>query len=241
MRVLVYSPVPAIALTISVACGLADIECEIEPSQQEFGSKLFRDPDAVGVFWAMGPASAAEVCRRLRMAEVRNVLFATIEDAGNKAPVGRALALNAGIDDIQPWPIDDAELIARLFALHRRRRDGDPAMIQLPGCTLHVPTGELVGAAARVHLTKQEAALLTALAVRPGMVMSKALCMLALYNGHSEPEIKIIDVYICKLRKKITTATGGFDVIETVWGQGYRFIAEGYPPAYSELGQRLQR
>ncbi|ESY73406.1 helix-turn-helix domain-containing protein, partial [Mesorhizobium sp. LNHC229A00] len=90
-----------------------------------------------------------------------------------------------------------------------------------------------------VHLTKQESALLAALASRPGMLVTKAMCMLALYQGHSEPHAKIIDVFACKLRKKIAAATGGLDCIETVWGHGFRFVSEGYRPEVGSFGKRL--
>jgi two-component system cell cycle response regulator CtrA len=42
-----------------------------------------------------------------------------------------------------------------------------------------------------------------------------------LYGGMAEPELKIIDVFVCKLRKKLTAATAGENYIETVWGRGY--------------------
>lgn len=243
MRVVICSPIPGITIDIGATLSAADIGHDVEPSQQEFGSLLFRDPDAIGLFWAMGPASAAEVCRRLRMGDVRNPLFAVIEaeSSGITGGAGRALALHAGADDIQPWPLDSGELIARLFALARRKRTVDGDAYALPGgCTFHVERGELVVANGPVvHLTRQESVLLAALASRPGMLMTKAMCMLTLYQGHNEPGAKIIDVYVCKLRKKIAAATGGLDVVESVWGKGYRFIREGYRPAIGELGKRV--
>ena len=42
-----------------------------------------------------------------------------------------------------------------------------------------------------------------------------------LYGGMDEPELKIIDVFICKLRKKLAAAIDGDNYIETVWGRGY--------------------
>lgn len=240
MRVVVSSPSPSVGMSISIACSMADISCEAEPSLQEFGSMLFRDPEAIGVFWCMGPASAAENCRRLRMAEVYNPLLAVIEniDVGSAAAVGRAQVLTAGGDDVQPWPIDESELIARLFAIARWQRDGSGSAIKLPGCTFHPERSEISGPAGSIHLTGNETTLLQALASRPNLLISKAMCMLALYNGRDEAEIKIIDVYVCKLRKKIMAATAGVDVIQTVWGQGYRFIPEGVEPAGLMAGGR---
>ncbi|TGP22324.1 MULTISPECIES: response regulator transcription factor [unclassified Mesorhizobium] len=240
MHVLICSPNPSVTIQIEATLEAVDIACEVEPAPQEFGSLLFRDPDAIGLFLALGPESAAKMCRDLRMGDVRNPLFALIDEQSIVfgAP-GRAVALNAGADDVQPWPIDVTELVSRLFALQRRQRDGNPSIIQLPGCILKPATGELVGDVAHVHLTHQETVFLTTLASRPGAVMTKPMLMLALYNGRDEAQLKIVDVLICKLRKKIAAATGGLDVLETVWGQGVRFIAEGYQPSFSAFGQRV--
>ncbi|TIU02389.1 MAG: response regulator transcription factor [Mesorhizobium sp.] len=240
MHVLICSPDPSVTIHIEATLEAVDIACDIEPAPQEFGSLLFRDPDAIGLFLVLGPESAAKMCRDLRLADVRNPLFALIDERSviTGAP-GRAVALNAGADDVQPWPIDATELVSRLFALQRRQRDGNPSIIQLPGCILKPSTGELIGDAAHIHLTSQETLLLTTLASRPGAVVTKAMCMLALYSGRDEPQLKIIDVFVCKLRKKIAAATGGLDVIQTVWGQGFRFVAEGYQPSFSTFGQRV--
>lgn len=239
-RVLVFSPNPSISIEIEAMLEAADIACEIEAAPQQFGSLLFRDPDALGVFVALGAKTAAKICSDLRVADVRNPLFALLDERSIvSGALGRAKALNAGADDAQPWPINGTELISRLFALERRQRDGNPSIVQMPGCILRPSTGELIGDAARVHLTTLETVLLTTLAARPGAIMTKPMCMLALYNGRDEAQIKIVDVLICKLRKKIAAATGGLDVLETVWGQGVRFVAEGYRPSYSEFGQRV--
>jgi two-component system, cell cycle response regulator CtrA len=42
-----------------------------------------------------------------------------------------------------------------------------------------------------------------------------------LYGGMDEPEVKIIDVFMCKLRKKLANVSNGKNYIETVWGRGY--------------------
>ena len=73
-----------------------------------------------------------------------------------------------------------------------------------------------------IKLTPTEYKVLELLSLRKNSVLTKEMCLNYLYNGLSEPEIKIIDVFICKLRKKIAAATGdGNGVIETVWGGGY--------------------
>jgi len=73
----------------------------------------------------------------------------------------------------------------------------------------------------RVHLTGKEYQMLELLSLRKGTTLTKEMFLNHLYGGMDEPELKIIDVFICKLRKKLTTATGGSNYIETVWGRGY--------------------
>ena len=72
-----------------------------------------------------------------------------------------------------------------------------------------------------LHLTGKEYGILELLALRKGTTLTKEQFLNHLYGGMDEPELKIIDVFICKLRKKLATATGGESYIETVWGRGY--------------------
>ena len=72
-----------------------------------------------------------------------------------------------------------------------------------------------------VHLTGKEYGILELLSLRKGTTLTKEMFLNHLYGGMDEPELKIIDVFICKLRKKLSAATGGDNYIETVWGRGY--------------------
>jgi len=74
---------------------------------------------------------------------------------------------------------------------------------------------------ARVHLTGKEYAMLELLSLRKGTTLTKDMFLNHLYSGMDEPDLKIIDVFICKLRKKLALASGDGDYIETVWGRGY--------------------
>ena len=75
--------------------------------------------------------------------------------------------------------------------------------------------------AARVHLTGKEYQMLELLSLRKGTTLTKEMFLNHLYGGMDEPELKIIDVFICKLRKKLAHACDGDNYIETVWGRGY--------------------
>ena len=72
-----------------------------------------------------------------------------------------------------------------------------------------------------VHLTGKEYAILELLTLRKGTIATREMLLNHLYGGTDEPELKILDVFVCKLRKKLAQAAGGDHYIETVWGRGY--------------------
>ena len=72
-----------------------------------------------------------------------------------------------------------------------------------------------------VHVTGTEYAILELLSLRKGTILTKEMFLDHLYGGTDEPEFKIIDVFVCKLRKKLAQATGGEHYNETIWGRGY--------------------
>jgi len=241
MNAALYSPDPTVTSAASVAASLAGIDCETAASLQALASALYRDPECVGVFWIGGWASAVEICREFRETGIRNPLLVIL--TGRSVDAGRpmrerVMVLNAGADDTQHAPIDDRETVARLQALHRRERDRALPFVALPGGAVYTPDKSAIEGAVTVGLTGQENRLFDLLASRPGVLVSRAMCMLALYNERDEPQVKIVDVFVCKLRKKLTAATGGINVIENVWGQGYRFCPEGVAPKVIPLYRR---
>jgi two-component system, cell cycle response regulator CtrA len=76
-----------------------------------------------------------------------------------------------------------------------------------------------------VHLSPKEYGILELLSLRKGTILTKEMFLNHLYGGTDEPELKIIDVFVCKLRKKLSQATGGSHNIDTIWGRGYRTIS----------------
>jgi DNA-binding response OmpR family regulator len=72
-----------------------------------------------------------------------------------------------------------------------------------------------------LHLTAKEYGILELLSLRKGTTVTKEMFLNHLYGGKNEPQLKVVDVFICKLRKKLSQATGGEQYIETVWGRGY--------------------
>jgi two-component system cell cycle response regulator CtrA len=129
-------------------------------------------------------------------------------------------ALNAGADDVVVRPYGNAELLARVHAVARRAKGFSINMLRVGKLTLNLDSKTLDADNHRVHLTQSEWRLLEILAMRKNVCVTKETLLDNLYGGMDEAEIKIIDVFICKLRKKLSAATGE-PCIETVWGRGY--------------------
>ena len=91
-----------------------------------------------------------------------------------------------------------------------------------------------------VHLTVKEYGILELLSLRKGTTLTKEMFLNHLYGGMDEPELKIIDVFVCKLRKKLAQATGGSHYIETVWGRGYVLRDPVVTPGTLTPGSEMQ-
>ncbi len=126
-----------------------------------------------------------------------------------------------GADDYMTKPFHREELVARIHAIIRRSKGHSQSIIHTGrvAVNLDAKTVEVEGKA--VHLTGKEYQMLELLSLRKGTTLTKEMFLNHLYGGMDEPELKIIDVFICKLRKKLSNATGGENYIETVWGRGY--------------------
>jgi two-component system cell cycle response regulator CtrA len=159
-----------------------------------------------------------DVLKKLRAAKVRTpvMILSGIGEMDSKVR-----ALGFGADDYITKPFHREELIARIQAVVRRSRGHSQSVIRTGklGVNLDAKTVEVDGS--RVHVTGKEYAMLELLSLRKGTTLTKDMFLNHLYNGIDEPEAKIIDVFICKLRKKLSLSCGGDNYIETVWGRGY--------------------
>lgn len=133
----------------------------------------------------------------------------------------KVAALAAGADDYMTKPFHKSELGARLTAVVRRSRGHTHSVIRTGVIALDLNTRSAEVCGQPIHLTPSEYKMLELLSLRKNTVLTKEACLNHLYSGLNEPEAKIIDVFICKLRKKIAAASGGESQIETVWGGGY--------------------
>jgi two-component system, cell cycle response regulator CtrA len=159
-----------------------------------------------------------EVLRRLRAAQVHTPVLIMSGRAGVDSKIK---ALGVGADDFMTKPFNGDELIARIQAVVRRSTGHSHSMIRTGKLVLDIDGRTAAIDNRRLHLTGKEYGVLELLCLRKGVILTKEALLNHLYGGMDEPELKIIDVFVCKLRKKLAAATGGDHYIETVWGRGY--------------------
>ncbi len=159
-----------------------------------------------------------EVLRRLRDARVETpvLILSGLTESDDKVK-----GLGTGADDYLTKPFDKAELMARIQAIVRRSKGHAQSVIRTGRLSVNLDAHTVEVDDQPVHLTGKEYGILELLSLRKGTTLTKEMFLNHLYGGMDEPELKIIDVFICKLRKKLSNATNGENYIETIWGRGY--------------------
>ena len=162
--------------------------------------------------------SGYEVLRSLRVAKVKTPILILSGMAGIEDKVK---GLGFGADDYLTKPFHKDELVARIHAIVRRSKGHAQSVISMGDLVIDLDEKMASVDGKRVPLTTKEYQMLELLGLRMGMTITKEMFLNHLYGGMDEPELKIIDVFICKLRKKLANASQGKNYIETVWGRGY--------------------
>ncbi|QIK79085.1 response regulator transcription factor [Sphingomonas piscis] len=159
-----------------------------------------------------------DVLKKIRIAKISTpvLILSGIGDMASKVS-----ALGFGADDYVTKPFHRDELTARIHAIVRRSKGHSQSVIRVGKLAVNLDSKSVEVDGRRVHLTGKEYAMLELLALRKGSTLTKDMFLNHLYGGLDEPELKIIDVFICKLRKKLRLASDGIDYVETVWGRGY--------------------
>ena len=159
-----------------------------------------------------------EVLRRLRDARVDTPVLIL---SGLTETEDKVKGLGFGADDYLTKPFEKTELLARVQAIVRRSRGHAQSMISTGKLNVNLDARTVDVDGRPLHLTGKEYGILELLSLRKGTTLTKEMFLNHLYGGMDEPELKIIDVFVCKLRKKIQSATKGDNYIHTVWGRGY--------------------
>lgn len=180
-------------------------------------AKLY-DYDLILLDLNLPDMSGHEVLRQLRLAKVDTpiLILSGSDDTENKIK-----GFGFGADDYLTKPFHREELVARIHAIIRRSKGHSHSVIKTGDIIVNLDAKTVDVDGQAVHLTGKEYQMLELLSLRKGTTLTKEMFLNHLYGGMDEPELKIIDVFICKLRKKLAEATGGQNYIETVWGRGY--------------------
>ena len=180
-------------------------------------AKLY-DYDIILLDLMLPDMDGMELLRRLRHARVTTPVLIL---SGLGQPENKVRGLGGGADDYLTKPYDRAELVARIHAIVRRSKGHAEPTIRTGKLTLNLAARTVTADGRPLHLSGKEYGILELLSLRKGTTLTKEMFLNHLYGGMDEPELKIVDVFICKLRKKLALATGGEHYIETVWGRGY--------------------
>jgi len=161
--------------------------------------------------------SGMDVLRTLRVAKINTPIMIL---SGTSEIDTKVRTFSGGADDYMTKPFHKDELVARIHAVVRRSKGHAQSVIKTGDITVNLDAKTVEVNGARVHLTGKEYQMLELLSLRKGTTLTKEMFLNHLYGGMDEPELKIIDVFICKLRKKLKMAAKDHH-IETVWGRGY--------------------
>ena len=176
------------------------------------------DYDLILLDLSLPDMSGLDVLRTLRRGKNETPIMIL---SGAAEIESKVKTLSLGADDYMTKPFHKDELIARLRAVIRRSKGHSQSLITVGDMVIDLDSKIVHVNGQRIHLTGREYQTLELMALRKGKTLTKDIFLSSLYGGMDEPGAKIVDVFICKLRKKLAPATDGRHVIETVWGGGY--------------------
>ena len=219
MRVLLIEDDSSTARSIELALAAEGIICDTAEVGEE-GVEIGRiyDYDIILLDLMLPDIDGYQVLLRLRSAKIKTPILIL---SGLSSVDQKIKGLGFGADDYLTKPFNRGELIARIQAIVRRSKGHSESVVRFDKVAINLDTRTVDVNGTQVHLTNKEYAILELLAMRKGTVLTKEMFLNHLYSSMDEPEIKIIDVFVCKLRGKLKQASGGVDYIETVWGSGY--------------------
>ena len=219
MRILLVEDDPATSRSIELMLTHANLNVYATDLGEE-GLDLAKlyDYDLILLDLNLPDIPGYEVLRQLRIARVETPILIL---SGSDDTDSKLKGFGFGADDYLTKPFHREELVARIHAIIRRSKGHSQSIIQTGMIAVNLDAKTVEANGNTVHLTGKEYQMLELLSLRKGTTLTKEMFLNHLYGGMNEPELKIIDVFIFKLRKKLDQATGGSNYIETVWGRGY--------------------
>ena len=219
MRVLLVEDDPTTSKSIELMLTHANLNVYATDMGEEGVdlAKLY-DYDLILLDLNLPDMTGHEVLRQLRLARVETPILIL---SGDDDTDSKLRGFGFGADDYLTKPFHREELVARIHAIVRRSKGHAQSIIRTGRVAVNLDAKTVEVEGDSVHLTGKEYQMLELLSLRKGTTLTKEMFLNHLYGGMDEPELKIIDVFICKLRKKLAQATGGDTYIETVWGRGY--------------------
>ena len=219
MRILLVEDDPSTARSIEMMLSHANLNVYCTDMGED-GIDLARlyDYDLILLDLNLPDMSGHEVLRQIRLARVETPILIL---SGSDDTESKLRGFGFGADDYLTKPFHREELVARIHAIIRRSKGHSQSVIRTGAISVNLDAKTVESGGKKIHLTGKEYQMLELLSLRKGTTLTKEMFLNHLYGGMDEPELKIIDVFICKLRKKLGEATGGETYIETVWGRGY--------------------
>ena len=219
MRILLVEDDPTTSKSIEMMLGSASLNVYATDMGEE-GIDLAKlyDYDLILLDLNLPDINGHDVLKQLRMSRIETPILIL---SGSDDTESKIRGFGVGADDYMTKPFHRDELIARIHAIVRRSKGHSQSVIRTGSVSVNLDAKSVEVDGKPVHLTGKEYQMLELLSLRKGTTLTKEMFLNHLYGGMDEPELKIIDVFICKLRKKLSEATGGETHIETVWGRGY--------------------
>lgn len=219
MRVLLVEDDPTTAKSIEMMLTHANLNVySTDLGEEGIDLAKLYDYDIILLDLNLPDMTGHDVLRQLRLARIDTpiLILTGSDDTENKIR-----GFGFGADDYLTKPFQREELVARIHAIVRRSKGHAQSIIWTGKVAVNLDAKTVEVEGKTVHLTGKEYQMLELLSLRKGTTLNKEMFLNHLYGGMDEPELKIIDVFICKLRKKIAQATDNENYIQTVWGRGY--------------------